>query len=207
MKNYPEVKVMIRDRIYRHFFNDGILTPPNVAETYAFRMNQIRPSLIAETARWQPSGSLWDIDGEWQTAWDSLNSSFFPQRTGIVLNQFRAAGLYPVEAAEFDVSGGTVPAGYQPLLTSTSPGTIYYTTDGSDPRLADGSVSPSALPYNGGTTGLGLIARGDDWKFLDDGSDLGGAGWDGGGAFDDSGWASGLRSSGYGDGDEATQIG
>ena len=207
VKNYPEVKVMIRDRIYRHFFNDGILTPPNVADTYAFRMNQIRPSLIAETARWQPSGSLWDIDGEWQTAWDSLNSSFFPQRTGIVLNQFRAAGLYPVEAAEFDMRGGTVPAGYQPLLTSASPGTIYYTTDGSDPRLADGSVSPSALPYNGGTMGLALITRGDDWKFLDDGSDLGGTGWDGGGAFDDSGWASGPAELGYGDGDEATLIG
>ncbi|MGI9239919.1 MAG: lamin tail domain-containing protein, partial [Verrucomicrobiales bacterium] len=207
VKNYPEMKVMIRDKIYQHFFHGGLLTPSKVAETYAFRMDQIRPTLVAETARWQPNNFLWDIDGEWQAAWDSLNSSFFPQRTGIVLDQFRSSGLYPVEAAEFDMRGGVVPVGHQPVLTTTSPGTIYYTTDGSDPRLADGSVSPSASLFNGGTSRVGLIPLGGDWNFLDDGSDLTGTDWHGGGAFDDSSWSEGPAELGYGDGDEATVIG
>jgi len=49
-----------------------------------------------------------------------------------------------------------------------------------------------------------LIARGSDWRYLDDGSDQGTA-WretD----FDDSGWESGPAQLGFGDGDEATVI-
>ena len=50
-----------------------------------------------------------------------------------------------------------------------------------------------------------LIARGAVWKYLDDGSDQGSA-WRGLG-FDDIAWASGPAQLGYGDDDEATEVG
>lgn len=51
---------------------------------------------------------------------------------------------------------------------------------------------------------LALIARGAQWKYLDDGSDQGSA-WRAA-DFDDSSWAEGPAELGYGDGDEATVV-
>lgn len=48
-------------------------------------------------------------------------------------------------------------------------------------------VRDSFLAYSG--TGVGLVAAGEDWKYLDDGSDQGAAWQDP--AFDDTTWASG----------------
>lgn len=63
-------------------------------------------------------------------------------------------------------------------------------------------VRDSFLAYSG--TGVGFVSAGEDWKYLDDGSDRGTAWRDP--AFDDTAWASGPSELGYGDGDEATVI-
>ncbi len=66
-----------------------------------------------------------------------LFGTYFPARTANVIAQFQAAGVYPtsVAAPQFSPlpSGGVLTGS----LTVTNPGgagTIYYTTDGSDPR-------------------------------------------------------------------------
>jgi len=48
----------------------------------------------------------------------------------------------------FNVDGGVVPAGFQVTLTAPA-GTIYYTLNGSDPRLPNGKVAPGALVFSG----------------------------------------------------------
>ena len=48
----------------------------------------------------------------------------------------------------FSHAGGEVPAGLNVSITASA-GTIYYTLDGSDPRLTGGAVSPAALTYSG----------------------------------------------------------
>ena len=50
-----------------------------------------------------------------------------------------------------------------------------------------------------------FVETGSEWRYLDDGSDQGTA-WRALG-FDDNGWAQGPAELGYGDGDEATEIG
>jgi hypothetical protein len=52
-----------------------------------------------------------------------------------------------VAAPSFNQDGGAISAGFQ-LSIAASAGTIYYTLDGSDPRLPDETVSPSALSYS-----------------------------------------------------------
>ena len=54
------------------------------------------------------------------------------------------------------------------------------------------------------TTETRLVDSGDEWRFLDDGSDQGTA-WIAA-DFDDSGWSTGISELGYGDGDEATEL-
>ena len=173
-------------------------------------MNEISSALVPETARWQPSraDSLpWDRDGEWQDEWDYVTDTYFAQRTGILLNQLRSRGWYPVEAPEFEPHGGEIEAGFSPVVTS-GPGTVYITTDGSDPRLPGGTINPNAISVNGSEVSATLVNKEETWSYLDDGSDQGTA-WQAPG-FDDSSWATGQAELGYGDGPggaEGTEVG
>ena len=74
----------------------------------------------------------------------------FPNRTRIVLDQLKKDKLYPaIDTAHFNARPGIVPAGYRLELTQTNVGGVLCVTiDGSDPRLIDGIVAPSARIYS-----------------------------------------------------------
>ena len=99
---------------------------------------------------------------------------------------------------------------------------VYYTTDGSDPRLPGGGITPSALmlPPSLGDVPVSYFDRYAAWNYLDDGSDLGNSevvtdhpGYGTGNwkhpDFDDSSWQSGSGVLGFGgltDASVTTQI-
>lgn len=205
-----DFQVFFRDRVYKHLFHDGLLTPGGPTPSFEYRMNEISSALVSETARWQPrsADSLpWDRDGEWQDEWDYVTDIYFAQRTDILLDQLRSRGWYPVEAPEFDPHGGEIEAGFSPVVTS-GPGTVYLTTDGSDPRLPGGTINPTAIAVNGSEVSVTLIDKEENWTYLDDGSDQGTA-WQAPG-FDDASWSTGQAELGYGDGAggaEGTELG
>jgi len=106
------------------------------------------------------------------------------------------------------VDGGVVAPGAE-VTVGGAVGSIYYTTDGTDPRLPGGGVNPSAIEYHGSNNvSEELLASNSSWSYLDDGSDQGGsslvAGAPGFGStnwkhpnYDDSGWGSGPAPLGY----------
>ncbi|MFT5108786.1 MAG: hypothetical protein ACI9UA_004430, partial [Pseudoalteromonas tetraodonis] len=205
-----DFKVFFRDRIYKYCFHAGLLTAGGLTPSFEYRMNEISEALVPETARWQPTSAdslPWDRDGEWEDEWDYVTDTYFAQRTDILLDQLRARGWYPVEAPEFTPHGGEVQPGFSPAITS-GPGTVYITTDGSDPRMPGGGVNPEAQALSGAEITATLVAKEQLWKFLDDGSDQGAA-WRGTG-FDDDAWEEGVAELGYGDGvagAEGTKVG
>jgi len=82
-------------------------------------------------------------------------------------------------------------------LITNDAGDIYYTVDGSDPRLPGGGIGPSAVKIDGTMNDLVLLGAGaDGWSYLDDGSDQGGA-WKEF-AFEDDAWETGDAPLGYG---------
>jgi hypothetical protein len=88
---------------------------------------------------------------EWVAERDRLLRSYFPLRSANVLDDFREAGLFPsVGAPTFNQRGGDAASGFLVELAPAhgSP-TIYYTLDGSDPRLVGGALSPLAIEYTG----------------------------------------------------------
>ena len=211
VRNHEEFRVLVRDRIYKHFFNGGALTPETVRPVFDFRANQITTSIVAETARWQPNNPKkrpWDRDGEWMDEWNHYKEVYFPQRTDVVLRQLRSTKvsgsvLYPIDAPAFSQRGGTVPANFKPGMIAEQ-GSIFFTTDGSDPRLPGGDVSPTAMAATGGVVGATFVTKNSEWKFLDDGSNQGTAWRERG--FVDTSWAVGKGQLGYGDGDEGTVV-
>jgi hypothetical protein len=77
-------------------------------------------------------------------------TNYFPQRHAVFLQQLRSAGLYPsLDAPVFSQHGGRVARGF--ALSMSGPGPIYYTTDGTDPRVyGTGAIAPTARLYTAG---------------------------------------------------------
>ena len=72
-----------------------------------------------------------------------------PTRSGAVLRQLRSAGFYPpLDAPVLNQQGGPVTNGFPVLFTSPAGATVYFTLQGTDPRLPGGAVSSSAQIYN-----------------------------------------------------------
>ena len=79
-------------------------------------------------------------------------TQWFPERTENMIRIYQQNELFPeLMAARFSQRGGIVEAGTSVTLTSDS-GKMYYTLDGSDPRVMGGALSDSAIEYTGPIT-------------------------------------------------------
>jgi hypothetical protein len=146
----PEFRLLVADHVHRHFFNNGVLTAQRARELFLLRTGQLDRAVVGESARWGDAKRATPFTRvDWQNAVNNVLNNFLPQRSSVVLNQLRTGGLYPaVVAPVFNQHGGNVTSGFN--LTMTAPaGAIYYTLDGSDPRLRGGAVSPAARAYSG----------------------------------------------------------
>jgi len=149
LKN-PNFRQLFADHAHRLLFNRGALTPGRTEARWMRRAQEIDQAIIAESARW---GVTWrtNTHTDWLREQNLLRTQWFPTRTDILISQLRAAKLYPdLDAPVFNPDSGVISEeGPLPLVMSAPVGNIYYTTNGADPRLPDGSISPEALLYHG----------------------------------------------------------
>ncbi|MCP4847047.1 MAG: hypothetical protein GY899_03760 [Verrucomicrobiaceae bacterium] len=206
----PDYSMLVADRIHKHFFNDGAMTSVQLTERLRRRVDEVKLSFVSEAARWtqvRPGRTNHSPSG-WENYQNNLLNSQLPNLTSTMLSRFRAAGMYPdIIAPVFSQHGGSVAPGAG-ITMGTNATAIYYTLDGSDPRLPGGAVNPqsNAAQFAGNApTPKDFISSGHVWKYLDDGSDQG-ITWRSS-AFEDSSWASGPSELGYAEGDEATRVG
>ena len=131
----------------------------------------------------------------WIPARDTVLVEYIPDCNELALERFRAADLYPeVAPPRLSRHGGGFEPGFRLGLTAPA-GSVYYTLDGTDPRLEGGALSPAAL-LAGSTASVELLASprpatwivptgpalGLDWTSQD---------------FDDSAWSDGMSALGY----------
>ena len=144
----PEYRLRFADHLYRHFFNNGPMTAANNQARLDLRSRQVEPAIIAESARWgDAKTSPARNASNWRTARTDTRN-WFTNRSTQFISEARTRGFYPtIEPPSFNQRGGAVPPGFNVILTNPNAagGTIYYTTDGSDPRMAGGGFTPSVL--------------------------------------------------------------
>ena len=222
-----EYRMAFADNVQEHFFNGGTLSAESQIEKMYELAAEIDMAVYAESARWGDAKVTNPrLRQTWLDRLASLRDNYFEQRQQVVIQQFRDAiiqnrdsnGNYTIEedaplfpwldAPEYllennQQSGGQFNVGDE-LQLSAADGVIWYTLDGSDPRLVGGGLNPNAVMYDGSTTDSTVLAAGSSWKYHDLGSDLGTA-WRTE-AYSDNSWASGNAQLGYGDGDEATTV-
>ncbi len=150
---HAEYRLQFSDRVNRYFFNGGVLSSGGNIDRWMERVNQISLPVIGASARWGDSkrGSPRTKD-DWQREINYMRTTYFPRRTQIVLNQMRSVNMFPSSAlVRFNRHGGEVAPGFQVTMSQSNgtQGTIFYTVDGSDPRLWGGAVNPDAETYGG----------------------------------------------------------
>jgi hypothetical protein len=191
VRTNADFRILFADRVYRHFYNGGpfYVNPTNSAwnpahpennrpaERFAAVAERVSRAIVGESARWgdQLGTGPYTRDEHWQTRRDSILRSYFPYRTANVLAQFRQAGLYPTtEPPLMNQHGGVVSPGFK-LILSAPQGVIYYTTNGTDPRVPiTGLPNQDALPYGGPITVNDLlivstrVLNGPEWSALNE---------------------------------------
>jgi hypothetical protein len=147
----PDFKVELADRMYKHLFNAGTLTDARAQARWLSLNAEIEQAIIGEVARWGDARFEPPLTQEdWFKARDDVLAQMSGNSTRLI-TLARDAGYYPaLDPPIFNQRDGSVTAGFK--LTMTAPtargGDIYYTTDGSDPRLlVTGAVAPTAKLY------------------------------------------------------------
>src|SRR6185369_5715616 len=110
-----EFKMHLADRVQKHFFNSGALTPQAARTRFLKRKDEIDRAVVGESARWGDAKTEPPLtrNNQWLTEINRVLNSYLPQRTGIVLNQLKAQSLYPAVATpSFNQFGGNVPSGF-----------------------------------------------------------------------------------------------
>ncbi|MDB4500742.1 lamin tail domain-containing protein [Akkermansiaceae bacterium] len=189
---HPDFMVLLADRLEKHYKNGGAMTPEKALPRLAERTTQIERAFFAESARWG-----YRTPANWASARDSYINNHLSGLSNTVYNRFQSDGLLPSAAApQFSQHGGAVNSGSLLNISSTTGGTVYYTTDGSDPRLPGGAISPTAIPFSpsGGTT-QNVISFGATWNYLDNGSNQSTAWREQ--SFNDASWSTGAGELGY----------
>jgi hypothetical protein len=132
LKVNPNFRLLFADRIHKHYRNGGVLMLPHLIDRW-----------------WEVYGEISDVL-PWQNPYVPI--VFLPQREPYAMAAFEANGLFnrSLEAPSFNINGSYQHGGYisaGSALAMTNPsgtGTIYYTTNGSDPRQtpADSDLGP-----------------------------------------------------------------
>jgi len=92
-------------RLAVHCTNGGALTPEQNIARYQHIAKKIKLAIIAESARWgdyrltrhsyrTPPYERYTRDDHWRAEFDRIVNKYFPQRTAILLQQYRAINLY-----------------------------------------------------------------------------------------------------------------
>ncbi|MHC4424487.1 MAG: lamin tail domain-containing protein [Planctomycetota bacterium] len=148
LRQNAEFRLLFADHAHRHLFNNGPATSEVSYARYKELADQIELSVISESARWgdQAQSTPYKLT-DWQATRDYILGTYMPRRPALVLEQLRGAGLYPdVDAPVFYINGlpqhgGQISRSDSFLMTGTT-GKVYYTVDGSDPRLATWMSAP-----------------------------------------------------------------
>lgn len=200
----PEFLTLYADRTHRIFGEGGVLSPERAIERLQERLDEVELSFLLESARWGER-----TPDSYRNAADNALQNLLPNMASNTLTNLRSRNIITgfdaptiqIDGASFN-GGGEITAGAE--LSFSADQTVYYTTDGSDPRLVGGSINPNAIAFDSGLSTTSVFDFGSVWNFLDDGSNQGTA-WRSPN-FDDSQWSSGAGELGYGDGDETTVV-
>src|SRR4030095_3409232 len=125
MRPSPEFRLLWADRVYKHYFNNGAMSDLNITNRLSEMRNEFSTIFVMNMGELSP---------------------FLANRRGVMMGFLNTYGLFGVSnslygfyassnAPVFNQHGGKVAPGFALTMTAPLGGTIYYTTNGIDPRV------------------------------------------------------------------------
>jgi hypothetical protein len=130
LRSSPEFRLRFADRAQKHLFHGGCLTRESMEPIYFSLRNLINP-IMYETITATVS------DAAFYNAWIAADT-----RRIEFISQLSSYGLWPTTVApEFSQHGGTIAPNTQLAISNPNGGgSVYYTTNGVDPRALGGAA-------------------------------------------------------------------
>lgn len=160
LKTSPQFMDLFAARVAKHLGEGGALSESANLARFDKLNNTIRDAVVAESARWgdaleslgQP---LRTRDVDWQRTVNTIRGIMVGNGARFIA-ALRAQGYFPPLNVPVFANGdeGATSGSFDAVLTNPNgaAGSIYYTIDGTDPRNADGTLSSSAMLYDGPIT-------------------------------------------------------
>ncbi len=103
LQDNEDFRTLMAERIQVHFFDDGALTTEAMTARWQALSDAVEPAMVAESARWGDSrrdvygdaDELYTYLDHWIPERDRLRDDYLPFRNQVVLEQYRAMGMYP----------------------------------------------------------------------------------------------------------------
>jgi hypothetical protein len=166
-QNVADFRLAWADRVYQQCYNDGPLSEVNVLQRWNRITRGVDHGVVGESARWgrfDPRGVTWTRNNDWLPYVNAVRAMFVGNTAQLVAALRNTSvpvahpALYPsLEPPVFQtqpvpVTIGVTEAWVAPgtqiaVSRSSAVGTIWFTTDGSDPRGAGGAP----VGQNGGS--------------------------------------------------------
>ncbi len=169
----PDYRKTFAQLTQKYFFNDGALSTNNAVLRFKSRMTEIDDAVCAESARWgKGKGTVSRTRQDWLNACSWIITNCLVRRNDYVIDHFRARGWFSkIDAPQKFPVGSMLPHGTAVQVVATN--AFYYTLNGSDPLLPDGSLSIAARACTnqaGFVAAQTFIARGSTWRYFDQGT-------------------------------------
>ncbi len=141
-------RLLFADRLYAHLSAGGALSESQVQARWRAMTDPLANAIVAESARWGDARSEPPIN---QADWRQASAHVLAQMAGNdtrLIRLARAAGYYPlIDPPQFSPYQQTFSRQLR-LTLRAEDGEIYYTLDGSDPRVVGSAIpAPSAQRY------------------------------------------------------------
>ena len=154
-----EFRMELADKVYQHLFHDGELSPAKTVDRWNRLAEFLNPAIVADLARWGDSHvhisseDPIDRDRDWITAWHRVRDRLHGATSTLFAN-IKSQGYYPdTDPPQFNQHGGVVSPGFSlDMANPNDGGTIFYRSDGRDPRRMGGEVQPGTQTYDGAIT-------------------------------------------------------
>ena len=169
-----EYRLAFADRAQKHLSPGGVFSDEASFERLNSFAEQIDVAIVAESARWGDARKRKPLTADnWVIAADR-SRNWIPGRADKVIAQLREINWFPsIDSPTFRPTGDPLPDNGAITIHGTD-GALYYTRDGSDPRLIGGGINPNALtvvdgasiPIQGRTQIKARALMGETWSVL-----------------------------------------